>query len=263
MRGGRGRSSRGSAIGCGRRARRGSARGCSWRRGQPGRSRTSSRLPGGRGSSGRSRRLRQCFWIDDRADRAPRRRAPRCSKLSYWSKLAQAGARRTTSPASASASAAATAASRVPATTCGVSPRVAAKSCGGLADQVGLGDAREERARAPRCRPPSGGRRRSSGCARRRGAPSRRRRRWSPSKSLTMRTPRQVATSWLRCGEAGVAGERGLDLARARGRGCGRRRRRRRRSGGCGRRGASAWAAGRSRRPGGRGATRRGSPCGR
>ena len=53
---------------------------------------------------------------------------PRCSKLSNWSKLAQAGARRTTSPASASASAAATAASMVPLTTWGVAPRVRAKS---------------------------------------------------------------------------------------------------------------------------------------
>ena len=102
---------------------------------------------------------------------------------------------------------------------------------------------------APRCRPPSGGRRRSSGCARRRGAPSRRRRRWSPSKSLTMRTPLPGGDELAAVGEAGVAGERGLDLARARGRGCGRRHRRRRRSGGCGRRAASAWAAGRSRRP--------------
>ena len=47
-------------------------------------------------------------------------------------------------------------------------------------------------AAAPRCRPPSAGRRRSSGCARRTAAPSPPRRRWSPCESLTIRTPRQV-----------------------------------------------------------------------
>ena len=50
------------------------------------------------------------------------------AKLANWSKLAQAGASSTVSPGSASASAAATAASRVPLTTCGVAPRVRAKS---------------------------------------------------------------------------------------------------------------------------------------
>ena len=165
--------------------------------------------------------------------------SPRSSKLSNWSKLAQAGASSTTSPSSASASAAATAASSVPATTCGVVAERRGEVLRRLADQVGLGDPREERPQrldAALLRPAAGD---PADALEGERAPSRRRRRWSPCESLTMRTPRQVATSWLRCGEAGVARERRLDLPRRRARGCAPRHRRRRRSGGCARPAAS------------------------
>ena len=140
-------------------------------------------------------------------------------------------------------------------------PSVAAKSSRRLADQVGLGDAREERPQrrdAALLRPPAGdpadaleARQRLLG-----GVDVRRLRVVDDLHAL----PRRDELAAVR--EAGIARERGLDLARAdpeaAGRGVGgagvlvvvgaRQRRHRR--------------AGRSRRPAGRGATRRGSPCG-
>ena len=77
-----------------------------------------------------------------------RNSSPRCSKLVNWSKLAQAGERRTTSPADAAAPRAATARVERPATSYGTPCAVERRRelVGRLADQVGA-VARLERAR--------------------------------------------------------------------------------------------------------------------
>jgi hypothetical protein len=64
--------------------------------------------------------------------------SPRFSKLSYWSKLAAAGASSTTSPASASAAARATATSIVSQTSCGTSAMVQRDLARRAADDIGL-----------------------------------------------------------------------------------------------------------------------------
>ena len=198
-----------------------------------------------------------------RARTSASKASPRSSKLANWSKLAQAGASSTVSPASASASAARHRRLQRP----GDHVRRLAERRGEvlrrLADQVGLGDPPEQRPQrldAALLRP---ARRRSSGCARSCASA------FSAASALVALLVVDDAHA-PPGGDQLAAVRRGRDSspapprsAAARARGCAPRHRRRRRSGGCARPAASACRAGRSTPPAARRAIRRGSPCAR